>query len=218
MKKENRKKFSAGFCLLLAFTLWTAAVCFVDVRPIGPQGSSVGFAGINEFFHDLTGVNMDLYAVTDWLSLIPIGFMLGFGLLGLSQWILRKSIGGVDFSILVLGGFYFVVAAVFVLFEVFVVNYRPVLIEGVLETAYPSSTTMLVLCVMPTAILQLRDRITNRVLRCCVAVVLAAFTAFMVVGRLICGVHWLTDIIGGGLLSAGLVTLYDAVCSLGRSE
>ena len=218
MKKENKKKLCAGFCLLLAFALWTAAVCFVDVRPIGPRGSSVGFAGINEFFHSLTGVNMDLYVITDWLSLIPIGFMLGFGLLGLAQWITRKSIARVDFSILALGGFYVVVAASFVLFEVLTVNYRPVLIDGVLEASYPSSTTLLVLCVMPTAILQLRGRITNRVLRYCVSAVLAAFAAFMIVGRLASGVHWLSDIIGGGLLSAGLVMLYDAVCSLECSE
>ena len=36
----------------------------------------------------------------------------------------------------------------------------------------------------------------------------------MVIGRLISGVHWLTDIIGGVLLSAGIVMMYYTVTSL----
>ena len=119
-----------------------------------------------------------------------------------------------DGDLLVLGGFYVVVLAVFVLFEKLNVNYRPVLIEGVLEASYPSSTTMLVLCVMPSVMLQLHERMKAGTLKNCVQLLLAAFTAFMVIGRLISGVHWLTDIIGGALLSAGLVLLYLAALCL----
>ena len=116
-----------------------------------------------------------------------------------------------DPSILVLGGFYVVVLAVFVLFECWAVNYRPVLIEGRLEVSYPSSTTMLVMCVIPTAILQLRTRLQNPVIRRTVITVLIAFSLFMVVGRLISGVHWCSDILGGTLFSAGMVLVYDAL-------
>jgi undecaprenyl-diphosphatase len=98
--------------------------------------------------------------------------------------------------------------AAYILFEYLVINYRPVLISGILEASYPSSTTLLVLTVMPTAMLQLKERIQNRAFRNCVLVLIAAFTAFMVIGRLLSGVHWLTDILGGILLSAGLVGLY----------
>lgn len=205
-----KSKIIVGCILLTVFLLWTAAVCIVDVQPIGPNDSSVGFATINGYVHDLTGVNLGLYNLTDWLSLIPIAFVMGFGLLGLRQWIQRKSLWKVDGSIIALGIFYFVVGAVFLLFEILVVNYRPVLIEGVLEASYPSSTTMLVLCVMGTAMTQLRQRIKICVLRRIVIFVMSAFVVFMVVGRLISGVHWLTDIIGGGLLSGGLIALYDA--------
>ena len=208
MKKENRKSGKAGICLLGAFLLWTAAVRLVDVQAIGPQGTSVGFAALNRFVHGLTGVHMDLYTLTDWLGLIPIGVVLGFGILGLVQWVQRKHLGKVDRSILGLGGFYMVTMAAFVLFELVVINYRPVLIEGRLEASYPSSTTMLVLCVMPTAMLQLRSRIRNRRCRAGVCGAMAVFTGFMVVGRLLSGVHWFTDIVGGVLLSAGLVLLY----------
>jgi len=218
MKKKAKTHFCMAGCLLAAFVLWTALLRFVDVQAIGPQGSTVGFAAMNRFVHNLTGVHMGLYTVTDWLGLVPPVFVMGFACLGLVQWIRRKKLLRVDFSILVLGGFYLVVMAGFFFFEEFVVNYRPVLIDGVLEASYPSSTTLLVLCVMPTAILQLRDRIKSPSLKRGVTYILTAFIAFMVIGRLISGVHWLTDIIGGVLLSGGLVMLCHSLVQLERTK
>ena len=206
--KRIRKSFMASMSLLTAFALWTVAICFVDVRAIGPQGSSVGFAGINGFVHSLTGVHWGLYNITDWLGLVPIFMCMGFAMLGLVQWIKRKSICKVDHDILVLGGFYIITIAAYLFFESVVINYRPVLINGYLEASYPSSTTLLVMCVMPTAVMQFNSRIKNKVLRNIIAVAIIAFIAFMVIGRLVSGVHWFTDIVGGALLSAGLVMLY----------
>jgi undecaprenyl-diphosphatase len=117
----------------------------------------------------------------------------------------------VDHSILALGGFYVVVMAVYFLFEVLAINYRPVLIEGVLEASYPSSTTLLVLCVLLTAMMQFHDRIKNRILRGGVLTVLLGLLFFMLIGHVLSGVHWITDIIGGAFLSAGLVRLYDCI-------
>ncbi len=216
MKKTNKRNFWIAGCLLAVFALWTALVKLVDLQTIGPEDSVVGFAAINGFFHNLTGVHMSIYDLTDLLSILPLGIIGIFGLLGLIQWIKRKNLLKIDYSILVLGGFYIVVLAIFVFFEKFVINYRPILIEGVLEASYPSSTTMLVMCVMPTAMLQCRDRIQNKAFRTVVLLAMAAFTAFMVIGRLISGVHWLTDIIGGAILSAGLVVLYTAFAGLER--
>lgn len=211
MKNTDKKKFLIGAGFLAAFVLWTVLVSLVDIRPIGPNGSRVGFAALNGFVHDLTGVNLFLYTVTDWLGLVPIAVAFGFAILGLAQWIKRKSLLKVDGSLLVLGGFYIAVIASYIFFETVVINYRPTLIDGYLEASYPSSTTMLVMCVMPTAMLQLRPRIKNDVFRRCVLILIALFTAFMVIGRLLSGVHWLTDIIGGALLSAGLVIIYASV-------
>ena len=208
MKRQSRIYFCTALGLLGAFILWTIAIKWIDVQAIGAQGSRVGFAALNRSIHNVTGVHMSLYTITDWLSLVPLGFVLGFAILGLVQWIKRKNLFAVDRSILVLGGFYVVVMAVYVFFELYAVNYRPVLIEGVLEASYPSSTTMLVMCVMPTAMMQLYARIKNPALRRCVMFLLAAFTAFMVIARLVSGVHWFTDIVGGALLSAGLVMMY----------
>lgn len=208
MEKKNRGLLWIGVSLLIAFVLWTAAVRFVDVRAIGPKGSSVGFAALNGFVHSLTGVNMSLYLITDWLGLVPIGTALGFAVFGLVQLIKRKSLLKLDRSILVLGGFYIAVMAVYILFETVVINYRPTLIDGYLEASYPSSTTLLVMCVMPTAMMQLRTRIKSKAISRGVIIAAVAFVAFMIIGRFISGVHWITDIIGAALLSAGLVVMY----------
>ena len=214
MKKETKKNFGIAAILLGAFVVWTAAVQLVDVQPIGPQGSTVGFATVNSWVHNLTGVHMSLYTVTDWLGLVPIAFTIGFALLGLIQWVKRKHLRQVDFSILVLGGFYLLVMAAYVLFDVFVINYRPVLINGCLEASYPSSTTMLALCVMPTTLMQLNARLKSQTLKRWGGFGITAFIIFMVIGRLLSGVHWFTDIVGGALLSAGLVMLYHSIISL----
>lgn len=208
MKKLKPKTLIAASCFLAGFVMWTVAIQLIDVKTIGPQESSVGFATVNQLVHKLTGANLTLYTITDWLGLVPIAVCGGFGLLGLIQWIKRKKISSIDYSILVLGCFYIVVLAVYVLFEITVINYRPVLINGVLEASYPSSTTMLVLCVMPTAIMQLKNRIKNEKANKCVTVLIGAFISFMVISRLVSGVHWFTDIVGGMLLSIGLVMLY----------
>jgi len=199
---------------MVAFILWTIGVSFIDVGAIGPENSSVGFSAVNEFFHKLTGVHMSLYVITDWLGLVPLLLMTGFAITGLMQLFKRRSFFKVDYSLLVLGGFYVIVFTAYILFEVFVINYRPVLIDGILEASYPSSTTMLVMCVMPTAISQFNARIKSRKIRLCLSFTIASFTIFMVLGRLISGVHWLSDIVGGALLSTGLLMMYYFTVSL----
>ena len=210
----KRKSFYIGLGLLALFIIWTVALRIVNVGSIGPQGSSVGFATLNKTVHNITGVHMSLYTITDWLGLVPICFIMVFGILGLCEWIKRKNLFKVDYSILTLGGFYIIVMAVYIFFEMLVVNYRPVFINGNLEASYPSSTTMLVMCVMPTAIMQFNVRIKSNIVKKCVNILIIAFIAFMVIGRLLSGVHWFSDIIGGALLSAGLVLLYHAIISL----
>jgi len=211
MEKKNSRLFWVGVGLLAVFVLWTVLIRFVDVEAIGPRQSSVGFATLNGYIHNLTGVNMSLYIITDWLGLVPIGVAFGFAVLGIVQCIKRKSLLKVDRSILTLGGFYIVVMAVYILFEIVVINYRPTLIDGYLEASYPSSTTILVMCVMPTAMMQLRTRIKNDLFRRCVMLTITVFITFIVIGRLVSGVHWITDIIGGALLSTAIVLMYYSI-------
>ena len=214
MNKENKKNLCSAICMLIAFMAWTIAILFIDVKAIGPMQSMVGFATINQFIHNLTGVHMSLYTITDWLGLVPVFIGFGFAIFGLCEWIKRKNILKVDYSILALGVFYIVVAAFYILFEYIVINRRPVLIDGFLEASYPSSTTLLVLTVMPTALMQFKARIKNSNLKNIITLLIVVFTAFMVIGRLVSGVHWLTDIIGGILLSSGLVMGYKYAVNL----
>ena len=208
MKKRSKRILFAGICFVTVFVLWTVLVCLIDVENVGPRGSFVGFSTLNKAFHGLMGVHMSLYTATDWLGIVPFVIAFAFGVLGFVQLCKRKSLFKVDKSILVLGGFYIAVMLVYIFFEYMVVNYRPVLINGCLEASYPSSTTMLAACVMPACQMELDSRIKSKKIRVGVFAVIYGFTAFMVIGRLISGVHWLSDIIGGMLISIGLVLLY----------
>lgn len=210
MKRSAIRKLATGAAMLALFVLYTVSLTFVDVRPVGPDGSCVGYAGINLKIHEIFGVDMILYNITDWAGVIAIIVAVGFAVLGLVQWIKRKNIVKVDGSILLLGVFYIAVFGAYVFFEFCVVNRRPVLINGVLEASYPSSTTMLAMCVMPTAMMQFCRLIKNSLLRNGVNLLCAVFTAFMVIGRLVCGVHWFTDILGGVIFSIATVLIYSA--------
>ena len=210
MNQNMRKRFVWSGILLLGFVLWTFMIQTVDVQPVGVNGTTVGFASVNTWFFHLTGVHMSIYTITDWLGLVPIAVCIGFGLLGLTQWIRRKSIASVDRDILLLGGYYILIILGYLIFEMIPINYRPVLINGAMEASYPSSTTLLVLGVMPTLLFQINRRAKSKTIRRITAAFVILFSSFMVIGRLIAGVHWLTDIVGSVLLSAGLYSLYRA--------
>ena len=209
MEKNWKKVMAAGAALILAFVIWTVLVMKVDVQPAGVNGTNLGFAGINTRFHQLTGEHERIYRITDWLGLVPIAICAFFGVLGLMQLIRRKSLLKVDADILLLGVFYIVVILAYLIFEKIVINYRPTLFDG-MESSYPSSTTLLVLSVMPTVVFQANRRMKDGALKKAVIILSVLFAAFMVIGRLVSGVHWLTDIIGSVLLSAGLYLVYRA--------
>ena len=208
MKQYKKKHLWMGIWFLLAFLLWTALIQCVDVQAAGPNGTKVGFAAFNLWFHHLTGVHMTIYTITDWLGLVPIAVCLGFGVVGVFQLIRRRSLLRVDPDIILLGLYYILVILAYLVFEMIPINYRPILINGALEASYPSSTTLLVLSVMPTLKFQIDRRTDKSLVRNVTGLFVIAFSAFVVIGRLIAGVHWATDIIGAVFLSMGLFLLY----------
>lgn len=218
MKQNEKRILLLGVSLVAAFIVWTAMVLLVDVKPLGQNGTNVGFATWNLWFHQLTGAHMMIYTITDWLGLVPVFVCMVFGMIGFLQLVQRKSLWKVDRDILVLGIYYIVVILGYLMFEMFPINYRPILIEGVLEASYPSSTTLLVLSVMPTLIFQANRRLQNEIQKKMIVICTTLFSLFMVIGRLVAGVHWFTDIVGGILLSAGLFYIYKAVVLLGSKE
>lgn len=217
-KRNSTKNLMAGIILLAAFVVWTVMIRTVDVQPLGQNGTDIGFAALNVWFHQVTGVHMSLYVITDWLGLVPIFVCMVFGGIGLVQLIKRRSLWKVDRDIIVLGIYYIIVIICYLVFEMIPINYRPVLINGNLEVSYPSSTTLLVLCVMPTLIEQMGRRVKNRTLNGVAQLFSVTFSVFMVIGRLISGVHWLTDIVGAVLVSAGLFYIYEAIILWGKCK
>lgn len=203
---------------ILAFAVWTLLVQTVDVQPLGVNGTTIGFATLNVWFHKITGVHMEIYHITDWMGLVPIAVCLLFGGIGLFQWIKRKHLCQVDYDIIILGIYYVIVILSYLIFEMIPINFRPILIEGVLEASYPSSTTLLVLCVMPTLSEQVNRRVKCTMLKKSVDIFVICFSAFMVLGRLISGVHWFTDIVGSILLSTGLLCIYKSCILLGDKK
>ena len=190
-----------------------------DVAPIGPQGTEIGFSHINQTVHDLTGVNMLWYDITDYIGYGAILICALFALAGFIQMIKRRSLLKVDREILSLGGLFAVVIGCYVFFEKFIINYRPIIMPGETapEASFPSSHTMLVVTVM-VAVMIVSDKYFGDLFGPLVRI-LCFLTALVTVGgRLWCGVHWFTDIIGALLLSATLLLLFAAVVSGGKKK
>ncbi len=208
-----KRDLLAAAILLLGFFLLVLLLLVVDVRPIGPHGSSVGLAGLNGAVHRAIGVHPIWYSVTDWLGLTAFLPALVFAGIGFSQLLRTRSLHGVDSSLLVLGASYLVVLLLYVFFELVVVNHRPILIDGNLEASFPSSHTMAVVSVMGTACVQLRRYVANTLVGRCLQGTAMLVVAITVLGRLYSGVHWFTDIVGGVLLGSAIVLVFRGATS-----
>ena len=214
MTKKTKIYTATAIISLLLLVGLILAVFFVDVKPIGPNGSEIGLSSINGAVRDSIGKNDVFYIITEVFGIIALMSVVGFAFLGLYQLIKRKSLSQVDFDIYAIAGLYAAVAAVYVFFEVFIVNYRPLLEDGVLKASFPSSHTMIVMCFMSAAYHQLKKRITNKGLRNVALALCALFILLTPIGRLMSGVHWFTDIVGGILASTFLVSAYLLVCEI----
>ena len=194
---KKKRNFLISTILILLAVVFTILVKVVDVKQVGVNGTSIGFATLNQVVFKTTGVNMMWYHITDWLGLI--------------QLIKRKSLFKVDKEIIILGLFYIVVISLYVFFEKVIVNYRPILMNGFLEASYPSSHTLMTICLCGSSIIVNKKVFNNKITKFMniLSVVIIFIT---VIGRLISGVHWFTDIIGGIFISiALLMTLYSLV-------
>ena len=210
---KNKGKFLMIGISGALFALLIVLLRCVDVEPVGAAGTSVGLSHMNRFVFELTGVNMVWYNITDWLGLTAILAAFLFALTGLVQLIKRRSILKVDKEILALGGLYILVIGIYVLFENVIVNYRPIIMPGCSnpEASFPSSHTMLVCVIMGSTIIIIGKYIKKKSLCRVIRGMCAAVIAVTVVGRLISGVHWFTDILGGLLISTFLLALYSAL-------
>ena len=210
MKKAKIYTAVAAISALL-FVAVAILVKTVDVSAIGPLGSSIGLSSINGKIRDAIGYSESLYTFAELLGYISLSVVGGFAVYGAIQLIKFKSFKKMDKSLWLLGGFYVAVIAAYALFEIIVINERPVLMDGELEASFPSTHTMLAICIMATAAHQLFVRLTNKVARMVSVAVCAFIAASTVACRLLSGVHWFTDIIAGIFIGSALVFTYLAV-------
>ena len=212
--KKNANKFLAGGAVFaVLFLIWIALIKLVDVSAIGPEGTEVGLAGINKAIHEALGVNMTLYKITDILGYVALLVAGLFALFGLVQLIKRKSLAKVDGAIYALAGLYVVTIGLYVIFEKVIINYRPVIMpdEVALEASFPSSHTMLACVILGSAIVMIGKYIDNDMLRKLLIALAAVLLILVVAGRLVSGVHWFTDIVGGVLISGALVFTFIGI-------
>lgn len=216
---KNKRNFSIAAFLFIVFLLFTEAVCMLDVQPIGANGTEVGLATFNKMAAELFGwPHEGWYTLTQFLGLFSLMVAAGFAILGMVQLRKRKWFKEVDIDIYILGAFYVVVILLYLLFTNVDVNLRPMVIDGELEQSYPSSHTMLVICVMSTAMMQAKNRIFNLKTRKAVYIIATLVMALMITGRMLSGAHWLTDIIGAILISSSLVMFYYAFVEFAKQK
>ena len=201
-----KKRFLITAALFALFVAYTVLVSTVDVQPIGPEGSEVGFAGINGYFRDAIGYHESWHITADYIGYSAFVSVAIFGFMGLTQLIrYRKA----DFRLWLLGGFYILMLVTYILFKNVVINYRPVILDEGLEASYPSSHTVLGVCCMGAAMMQIQYLLKKQpMLRAVLMGVCLAVGILLPVGRLLAGVHWFTDIVGGAILSAAFLMLY----------
>lgn len=206
--------------MFVLFAIFTVLVKTIDVQPIGPNKSEIGFAALNGAVHDAIGTSEFWYKFSERLGYMAILVCAGFGVVGAVQLFKGKSLKAVDSQIVVLGIYYILVIMLYVIFNHVAINYRPVLeADGTLEASYPSSHTVLAVCVFATMFMQkMFKKKGTKGEKICNVLASTLLVAVMLVSRVLSGVHWFTDIIGSIILSTSLVLLYWGVIQRGEGN
>lgn len=207
MKKRRKEILLCGGLFAIAI-IYTLLVKYIDVQAIGPNDSLVGFATINNFMFNLTGVNMLWYDITDWWGFVPLFIAFIYAIIGFIQMIKRRSILKVDKEILGLCVYYIIVIGLYIFFETYVINYRPILMDGILEASYPSSHTLLSVCICGSSLIINKYLFKNKNFFKAENIISILSILVIVIGRFISGVHWFTDIIGAILISIALLKAF----------
>ena len=179
----------------------------LDVKSIGPNNTSVGFAKINNYFMNLIGSNMTIYKLSEIVGLIIILIVGIYGIIGLIQLIKRKSLFKVDREIISLGILYILMLMVYVAFEKVAINYRPILIDGELEASFPSSHTILSICICISSLIVSKKYVPKKYINVATFITVLLLT-LVFLGRILSGVHWISDILGGVIISFTLLMYF----------
>lgn len=206
---KNKKRYLiCGFVFLIIFIIFTIIIKIVDVKNIGPHNTSVGLSAINNFFANKIGFHNKIYKLTEILGIIPIIIVFIYAIIGLYSLIEEKSFKNVNKNLYYLAIFYIIVLGIYVLFEKVIINFRPVIIEGILESSYPSSHTILAICICGSSVILNNAIYKNNKIAKLENIISFIIMILLPLLRFISGVHWFTDIIGGILLSLSLLLFF----------
>ena len=208
MEKRRKEILLCGGLFAVAI-IYTLLVKYIDVQEIGPNDSLVGFATINNFMFNLTGVNMLWSDITDWWGFVPLFIAFIYAMIGFIQMIKRRNILKVDKEILGLAVYYIIVIGLYIFFETCIINYRPTLMDGILEASYPSSHTLLSVCIRGSSLIINKYLFKNRNFFKAENIISILSILVIVIGRFISGVHWFTDIVGAILISIALLKAFN---------
>jgi len=203
-----KKNIILSTLLLIISILYTICIKYIDVSSIGPNNSEVGLSTINKYIHELLPYKESLYKLTSILGIFLFIIVGIYALVGIIELIKRKSLLKVDKEIIALGVFYIVVALIFVFFEKVVINYRPVIIDNELEASYPSTHTLLTMCICISSIIINKLKYNNFKYIKITNILTIILALSIVIGRIISGVHWITDIMGGLIISLALLSIF----------
>ena len=206
---KNLRNIIITITLTIISVGFTYLVKVYDLAIIGPNETSVGFSKYNNWFKGLVGTNMTLYKVAKYAGYAVLLIAGIYALIGLIQLIKRKSLFKIDREIISLGILYALVIIVYLFFEKFVINYRPVLIDGVLEASYPSSHTLIGFTICISSMVVCR-KYFHKMVNVAYFITMLLLT-LVVLGRTLSGVHWLSDIVGGTIISINLLMIFYTI-------
>lgn len=209
MTKQGKKWFLAALILTAVFVVLTITVKYVDQKNIGSQ--VIGWATINLWWRDIIGVRNFWQIASHIFAAITLIILVMFLVWQAIALLRRKSFRTMprhwwffDLTLIAL-------ALCYIVFQIMVINFRPLLIDGVAELSYPSSHVLLLATLWPVFILTLSREVKSRPWLRVASVIGIIVMTVGIIARLLSGYHWFTDIIGGIMLGAVLTCWYQAL-------
>ena len=226
--RRHRKKTSwiIPVVLCFLFLIFTALAVAVDRQSFNPiavdkasgmelavqtEAQTVGLGGLNLSVSEKLGFKPTLYRASNYLGYLCLLVCAVMACCALLQWIRRRSLRRVDPDLFLLMGVFALFVVLYVLFEKLCLNVRPYALDGEIEASYPSTHTLFGALLMGASIVCLKDMHIKPGLKRAAVAACAVLGVLTVLCRLLSGVHWMTDIIGGLLLSAAVVYAYKAL-------
>ena len=129
-----------------------------------------------------------------------------FVVLGLYQWISRKSLKKVDKHLLWMPLPLALMAIVYVVFDkLWILSTRP---DGSGEPSFPSTHVMVVTTIFLLTAIAIRKYIKSRTMRVVLDILMLALITLVCFGRVLANMHWVSDVIGGLIFAVIFAVIY----------